>query len=232
MKKALIGSLIAGALLAYACGAEPLYREERDVIVTVQAEGSDFSGYETYYLPDSIVELCLQPQGGTPTSEAIGGAAGGTAIDPVNCIKVDHGSDAALLDLIEERFDDLGYARVTDPESADVAILVGLVSRVSWNLGLPFCYPNYYYGGCVDPVVPDDFVFPAQTLLIQMIDVEASSHPELAPVWTVALNQNQLIDSELGTSMGGGPSGTRQRIMLNALEQAFEQSPYLAEGGQ
>jgi hypothetical protein len=82
--------MFAGALFVYACGADPLYFDETDTVVTISPEGTDFSDYRTYYLPDSIIDLCLQPESGTPTSEAIGGAAGGPAIDPNNCGATDH----------------------------------------------------------------------------------------------------------------------------------------------
>jgi hypothetical protein len=61
VKKALVGSLTFAALAAHACGADPLYIDETDAVITLQAEGSDFSSYQTYYLPDSIIDLCLQP---------------------------------------------------------------------------------------------------------------------------------------------------------------------------
>jgi hypothetical protein len=130
----------------------------------------------------------------------------------------------------------LGYQRVAeaDKESADVALLVGLVSKSSWVLSRAYCYPNSYYGGCVSGSGNPEIVIPGAgagsgtSIIVQMIDVAQSTEDELVPVWTVAVHQAASITEELGTSLGGGPSSVKERILTNGIAQAFLQSSYLA----
>lgn len=223
---------MSAVLLAYACGADPLFLNETDAVSTIRAEGASFTGYRTYYLPDEIVDLCLQPQEGEPTSDAIGGAAGGPSIDPANCSPTDHTSDEAILLSLAQNMDALGYERVAEDEkaSADLALLAGLVSKETWTLNKPYCYPNYYYPGCVNQGAPE-VVVPYNSLVLELIDVDASNGDDLESTWTASVHQIQKIYDELGTSPGGGPSSTKIIAMTEAIDQAFRQSPYLADGG-
>lgn len=238
MKKAFLGTLTFAALAVHACGADPLYIDETDAVVTLRAEGSTFSSYRTYYLPGSIIDLCLQPPSGTPTSEAIGGAAGGPAIDAGTCFETDHSSDEAILDALEENMDALGYERVDDADSADLALLVGLVSKTSWVLSRAYCYPNAYFGGCVSGSGNPEIIIPGagadsfSSVIVQMIDVAQSTEDDLVSLWTVAIHQRNRITEELGTSLGGGPSSVKQRILSNGIDQAFAQSKYLSGEGE
>jgi hypothetical protein len=208
--------------------------EETDAIITIEGREADFTQYKTYYLPDRVIDLCLQPESGTPTSEAIGGAAGGASIDPGNCFVTDHSSDEAVLASLAANMEDLGYTRVSEGErdEADLALLAGIVSRSSWSLSLDYCYPNNFYSGCVDQSNNPEVIVPTDSFVFQLIDVEASSGTELVSVWTGAVHQLQKISAELGTSLGGGPTSTKSQIWTSSIDQAFEQSPYLAEGGE
>lgn len=232
MNKGLLLLSCAGGLLAYACGADPLYVDETDAVITIQSEGTDYSQYSTYYMPSGVVDLCLQPESGTPSSDAIGGAAGGPAIDPGNCLGVNHASDPEILDAIEESMDSSGYERVSEPEDADVVMLVAHVTRVrGWLLNRAYCYPNYYFSGCVERTDSPEILVPHASIVVQMIDRAASDDEDLHSVWTAAVHQNNRIESALGTDLGGGPSDVRADIFTDALDAAFLQSPYLSRGG-
>lgn len=232
MNKGLLLASCAGLFLAYACGADPLYVNESDAVITIQAEGVNYSGYATYYMPDQIIDLCLQPQGGTPTSDAIGGAAGGPALDPGNCYATDHLTDPDILDSIEDNMDAFGYERVQSANEADLVILLGHVSRASFSLSAPYCYPNSYYSGCVSQEDNPEFSVPYRAMVIQMIDVEASDGDALESVWTAGIHQLHRTDSALGTELGGSSSNVRSEIWADAISTAFAQSPYLNAGGQ
>lgn len=201
-------------------------------MVTIRGT-DDFSEYRTYYMPQTIVDLCLQPTSGTPTSAAIGGAAGGPTIDPSNCDPTDRAADRAILDALERNLDALGYERVDeeDKADADLALLVGFVSRLSWSLDRPYCYPESYYGGCVSQSENPPYSVRPNTLILQLVDVNRSSDTELVSVWTAAIARAQEVTAELGQSMGGGPSETKERIWEAGIDQAFAQSAYLSEGG-
>lgn len=233
MNKAWLLACGAGLSLAYACGADPLYLNETDAVITIQKEGADYSAFDSYYLPDRIVDLCLQPESGTPTSEAIGGAAGGPSIDSRNCFRTDHASDEAILDAIEENLSDFGYERVleSDKDEADLAVLVGIVSRSSWSLARTYCYPTNYYRGCVDQSENPGIIVPYNSLVIQFVDVGGSEGDDLTSIWTAAIHPLQRISEQLGTSLGGGPASTKSKIWRDGIVQAFLQSGYLNEGG-
>lgn len=228
------GLLLASSvgLLAYACGADPLFVNESDAVITIQAEGVNYSRYTTYYMPERIVDLCLQPQSGSPSSDAIGGAGGGPAIDPGNCFATDHNSDAEILDSIEDNMDAFGYERVDSPEDADLVVLLGHVSRASFSLSTPYCYPNSYFSGCVTQEDNPEISVPYRALVIQMIDVAASNGPQLASVWTAGIHQTHRTDTALGSELGGGTSDVRTEIWQSAITTAFSQSSYLDEGGE
>lgn len=219
-------------MLAYACGADPLYYEETDAVVTIRGK-EDFSQYRTYYLPETIVDLCLQPSSGSPTSSAIGGAAGGPSIDPGNCDPTDRAADEAILEALERNMDALGYERVAEEDraEADLALLVGFVSRLTWSLDRPYCYPESYYGGCVSQSDNPPWSVRPNTLILQLVDVESSTDTDLVSVWSAAIARAQEVTAELGQSLGGGPSETKERIWEAGIEQAFSQSTYLNEGG-
>lgn len=219
-------------LLAYACGADPLFVNESDAVITIEGKGVNYSRYVTYYMPNRIVDLCLQPQSGSPSSDAIGGAGGGPAIDPGNCFATDHNSDAEILDSIEDNMEAFGYQRVESPDDADLAVLLGHVSRVSFSLSTPYCYPNSYYPGCVSQKDNPEISVPYRALVIQMIDVAASSGDALASVWTAGIHQTYRTDAALGTELGGGTSDVRTEIWQSAITTAFAQSPYLKDGGE
>ncbi len=231
MNKGLLIVAFAGVSLAYACGADPLLVTESDAVITIEAEGTNYAKYGTYYLPSEIVDLCLQPQEGTPTSDAIGGAAGGPAVDPGNCYPTDHTSDEAILDAFEANLEALGYERVSDPDDADVALLLGHVSKTSWNLGQPYCYPNYYFSGCVSQENNPPIALPYRALVAQMVDLEASSGDDLETIWTAGIHQVQRIDASLGSGQGGAGVDVRSTIWEGAIRTAFDQSPYLRDGG-
>ncbi len=231
MNKGLLLMASSGVLLAYACGADPLYVGESDAVITIAAEGVDYSAYSTYYMPDRIIDLCLQPRGGTPSSDAIGGAAGGPAIDPGNCYAADHTVDEEILEAFEANMDALGYERVDSPEDADLALLLGHVTRASWSLSSIYCYPNYYFSGCVSQANNPDITVPYRALVVQLIDLERSGTSALESIWTAAIHQTQRIDGSLGTELGGGASDVRAEIMTAAIDTAFAQSTYLDDGG-
>jgi hypothetical protein len=231
VNKGLPLALSAGLFLAYACGADPLFVNESDAVITIQAEGVNYSKYSTYYMPQKIVDLCLQPRNGDPSSDSIGGAAGGPAIDPVNCFATVHHSDADILDSMEGHMADFGYERVESASEADLVILLGFVSRTSWSLSRPYCYPNSYYSGCVSQENNPQLSVPYGAMIVQMIDVDASEGASLESVWTAGIHQLHRTDDALGTDLGGGASA-RSEIWADAISTAFEQSPYLNDGGR
>lgn len=209
------------------CSREYLTTAETDVTVTIGGkDGEDYSGYKTYILPDSVIDLCEAAQGDdSGVGDAAGGAGGRPSIDPDNCEETNHDLDDVILSALRENMDALGYQEIDDPtdEEPDLAFFVGTIARDNWYLATApgYCYPYYYYYGCWYPSYSYAYNLPTQAILIDLADTAKSEGGKLHSVWTAIL---QGLDQKSSEQTG------TQRIN-NAVDQAFKQSPYLAEGG-
>ena len=69
--------------------------EETDIVLTIHS-GNDFSGYNTYAMPDTVIDVCEN------------------ADDPEcdNALDIDHSYDAQILAQIADRMQGYGYQRV------------------------------------------------------------------------------------------------------------------------
>jgi hypothetical protein len=223
---------LIGLFGVLSCGAKPLLVEETDLVATIQDEGRNYSSFRTYVLVDEVGDLCLQPTSGPPSPDAYGGAGGEASADPDRCDSTEHSSDEAVLEALARNMEALGYERVSEQESesADVLLLTSRISRESWNLSLPYCYPSSYYRGCVEPISDAPVTLLRGSLLVQLIDLEASSGDELVTTWTAAVDQFWAIRAARGTSVGEDGADAEDTIMARAIDDAFEQSSYL--GGE
>lgn len=210
------------------CSREYLTTAETDVTVTIGGKDGDvYSGYKTYLLPDSVVDLCEAAQDGDDADigEVIGGAGGGPSIDPDECQETNHDLDDVILSALRKNMDALGYREIDDPtqEEPDLAFFAGTIAHDNWYLATSpgYCYPSYYYYNCWYPSYSYAYNLPTQAILIDLADTAKSENGDLHSVWTVILQGLDQVSSE--------QTGT-QRIN-NAVNQAFKQSPYLAEGG-
>jgi hypothetical protein len=198
---------IASMLLLGACyPGDQLSVEEADVVVTIFDEHTDFAAFSSYAMPDSIVHIVVE-NGDDLVSRAY---------------------DAEILAAVESNMLKLGYTEETVPTDADVLMLVSATAREevgyagygwgAWGWYYPYApswgwgwYPWYGGGGTI-------YTYQVGTLFIQMLDpAQADSTLERVPtVWIAALN-------------GVANEAVEQRI-LDGIDQAFEQSPYLGEG--
>lgn len=209
---------LLGAAIAVACTAETLTVSETDLVVTVKNPDADYGSFRTYALTDTVTDLCsIDPDdiglggfGGLPGGESDRG-----------CDPLATRFDDVVLDAIEANMDDRGFERVALSDDPDVTIVVGAVVRDEWVYvpGYAWCDPYYYYY-CWYPSTGYVYEFSTGSVLINMID-GASDPGDLSSLWFAGLRGLYEASSEV--------SGADR--IEEMVDRAFDQSPYLGEGG-
>ncbi|MEK6783623.1 MAG: DUF4136 domain-containing protein [Bacteroidota bacterium] len=196
----LLAALVAGC---YPGGAE--YTDELDLVATTYNKDYAFTNSNTFAIPDKIPK--------------IDGDLGQGEIPKF----VDDATAKVILDGIKSNLTELGYTEVTT--DADVVVTVAALEVTTttvycndwWYGGWWGYYPGYPgYGGCY---YPSAYTYSTGTIFISMVDdklEDGIAETPLLGVWGAALNG--LLQSS--------SSSTNIRI-TNALDHAFEQSPYL-----
>jgi hypothetical protein len=215
-----VGCALLAIFAAPACAPQPFAPEEIDVIATRQAEGADFGDLRTFSMPSYVVDLCEEltdiPPGG------LGGAGGAGPLDDLEtCEAPDHSLDDLVLEEVRAQLEALGYEEVEADADPDIAVLIGLVAQADlrvWD-GVPWCYAHSLFPGCWQPTYEYQYRLPYGTLLMDFVlPAESQSDSELVSVFTTVL---------AGVAI---PEADDER-MISAIQTAFEQAPYLADGG-
>jgi hypothetical protein len=181
---------------------------EADVVVTLFDDTADFASKQTYAMPDSIIHLVAD-----------------NAVDDIS-----RSFDAEILAQVAANMNGAGFTRVTDPALADVIMLVAINAQNEvgytgypwggyWGWYTPYppgygwgWYPWYGGGSTI-------YTYRTGTVFMQMLDPAAvdSTEAKIPTIWVGALNG--LVDG----------SQVEERI-IDGINQAFAQSPYLGEG--
>ncbi len=205
MKKLLLLSCVA--LIAVSCEKDPdADKMDADLVVyTDYDDSADFGQRKTYFLPDSILE------------------AGG--------YKASYWKDENAKEIIAEveaNLQERGYVREMDPEKkdeVDLGVQLSYVAQTThvmtggyfggwWDYG--FWGP--WWGGWYYPY-PVTYSYNTNTLIMEMVDLTekaAEGKKENLPVIWYA--------NASGFQYGGRYN---QGLLLNAVDQAFEQSAYI-----
>src|SRR5687768_8119648 len=94
-----------------ACSPESLSVTDTDVVITVRDLGRSYAAYETYALPDAIIDVCkLATDAGAAGAGGAAGAAGAASAD--GCLSLEHAYDQVTLDAIRRNLDGLGFEEV------------------------------------------------------------------------------------------------------------------------
>jgi hypothetical protein len=205
-RRARLGSIAVVALLVACYPGDQLTFEEADVILTLYDDKEDFSTKFSYAMPDSIVHL----------------------VDEGSPIEINRDYDAAILDRVAANMGAMGYTRETDPADADLIMLVAVTAQneighagYPWGgyWGWYFPYPPSWGWGWYPWYGGTTYVYRVGTVFMQLIDpARADPSEEKVPtVWLGALN---------GMAEG---SDIETRV-LNGIDRAFAQSPYLGDG--
>ena len=157
-KKSLLLTGIAALMLA-ACEKEPdMGQLDADLVVyTDHDNGADFNQYATYYLPDSILEA--------------------------GEVRASYWTDEnaqALISVVENQMNRLGYTRITDPSlknKADIGVQLSYLAQTNtvissgyWNGWWDPFYWGGYWGGWYYPY-PVTYSYDTQALILEMADL-------------------------------------------------------------
>ncbi len=203
--------LFSAALLALAaCHKEPLGEGDNEYLVyTSAAKDTDFTQFKTYHIADSVLVL---GQGDKPVYSK--------------------SRDALELILkLRESMDARGFTFVPEAADADLGAQITYVIRTErfvqyygnqyWWYDYPGYWPSGYWGDWRGYYYPRPVVYTYTTnaLLMDIVNLKAKS------------GEDESLEV-LWTSYIGGPAGNAipgaQKRMIDAIGQAFKQSPYLA----
>lgn len=211
MKRSHVGAaaivgLVVGLASCYP--GDPTTTSQLDVIATVHDDSVDFSAIQTFAIPDSIIHLELGE----------------------NPIDLDRSLDDAILTRVKENLEALGYVEEPDPgnNAPDVVVLVAAAASETTTYYLTYPWWSYWgwypYWPCCGPgwgigypPFGGSVTYEQGTLFIDMIDARNpnTSEEEVLSIWVAAARG--LL----------GSSASNQNRVLSAIDQAFDQSPYL-----
>jgi len=173
------------------------------VVQTSQEPGVNFGSYKTYYISDTIAAITADPNDSLWTDN--------DAKQLVEAVKTN--MNARGYTFVANSHPDLGLG-LTVIKDLNVGVIYpgwwwGYWGGCYWGYcGYPPYYP-WYGGGMV-------YTVPTGTLTLDMIDLKNAS-------------QSEKLSVPWGSVMSGGLGNTANDIQLgiNAIDQAFIQSPYL-----
>jgi hypothetical protein len=193
---------IALAFVLNSCyPGEELTYEDTDIVATVYDTEADFSTKLTYALRDTIARV---------------DGDGNLEFEP-------EAADQQILDKIESELQAIGFTEAASYDVADV-LVAAAISQSTWVGG--GCYYGWYsywypyYGWCY----PTYYTYDTGSLLIVMGDGDVPP-----PAGGGTVEKEGLWVAVINGLLGDNSSSTLNRVLSN-IEQAFDQSPYLAEG--
>lgn len=203
-------ALAATALALTACFPDDITSaEELDTVTTLFAQQTDFGAIGTYVLVDSVVFIDADGEGGDDESD------------------ISHAFDDQVLAAIRSNMNAAGYTEVSGPaaSTADIAVLATTTSSTTVGIGYDWWlywgwypyWPGYGPGwGVGYPPISVSYVYTTGTLLLTMLDVKNAdfASKQIPVLWIGAVNG----------VLTGNAQVTR---VLDGIDQAFAQSPYL-----
>lgn len=180
------------------------------VVYTSHDDSTDFAKSKTYYVADSILVINDKK-------------------DPEYLV----GSDAApIIKSIVENMNAKGYTQTSVKADADLGIQSSYVKNTYYLMGYAgsnwwWGYPGYWgsgywgpgYGGGWYYPYPVTYGYQVGALLIEMVGLKDAANREdqkLPIVWNTYI-----------TGLLSGSNKINTQLAVNAIDQAFEQSPYL-----
>jgi hypothetical protein len=188
--------LIGIIFLMVSCYPEGIeYYEETDIVYTDYTESFDFASRGTYAMPDKIVKI---------TGNLVEGESPEFVPEPYN---------TQILNKIESNMTALGWTKIADPESADLALFPAVWSNTTIVYYYDYwCWYYYYYCGW-GWYYPYATSYTTGTMVMTLV-AHGEEYIEPSSVWTAAING--LMSGAYDTSR-----------ITQAIDQAFKQSPYL-----
>ena len=184
--------------------------QQLDLVITTHDETVVFTSFSTYALLDSVIHIDIE--------------------DNNNDDLLTRANDALILSQVRSNIEALGYVEEADPANTppDVILLVGAWAVTTTNIyaGYPWwgwygwypywpcCGPGYGWGY---PVYPSVVQYDTGTLAITMVNPISPAADTLPVMWVAGING----------LLSGSEAGISARI-TSAINQAFDQSPYLS----
>lgn len=208
-KRAFPGMVALGSLLLAGCYPDqPDYIDEYDITYTNYSPSFDFKAANTYSLPDSVVIISGDLAEGEQPS----------MVDPL------YGDQ--ILGRIRDNMNSLGWTEVENAVEADVVVLPSAIKTLNIDTyyyggywGWYYPYYGYGYGWYYPGYYPTYTSYTTGSLLVQMNVPSDLSPTESIPVVWIAIF-NGLLE--------GSDASINSRV-VNGIDQAFEQSPYLQQ---
>jgi hypothetical protein len=211
---ALGAGALAALILGCSCSPDPGFDtlSDYDVVATHYLPDVDFSALSTYAMPDTIIHF-RDPEDDTSAD-------------------LSRVHDQYILDLVRTNLEALGYTEVEYPgtTATDVFVVVWatpsdwLASSTEqwWGMWEWYLPPSWGPDWATHYPYPVEYFYRAGSVFIDMVDraeVEEPEEPYIQVLWTGSINGIMADTSE----------GAIDRLTTD-VNQAFEQSPYLATG--
>lgn len=204
MKKILL--LACMALAVISCEKDPDMGQLDSAmpVYTDYDSQADFNKFQTYFLPDSILEA---------------GSYRATYWKDENAQK--------LIKEVEAQMNARGYLRITDPaqkDEADLGIQLSYIQETThvvsgggyWNGWWDYGFWGPWWGGWYYPYTVS-YSYNTNSLIMEMVDLSAqgTENAKLPVIWYANASGYQYN------------SRYDLQLMSDAIDQAFEQSPYI-----
>lgn len=203
MRKILLLAFMTLAVVS--CEKDPdMGQLDNDMVVYTDYDNqTDFSKFQTYFLPDSILEV---------------GSHRAVYWKDENAQK--------LIKAVESEMNSRGYQRITDPEqknTADLGVQLSYIAQTTtvvsggyWGGWWDYAYWGPWWGGWYYPYTVS-YSYNTNSLIMEMVDLSESGteNAKLPVVWY--------------SKASGYQYNSQYDILLmnDAISQAFEQSPYI-----
>ena len=167
VRMSLLSILILGSMVVLqACfpfGPEDI--EDFDIVGTFYDENVNFSSFEFYAMPDTIVKV--DASGVVPNQS--------------------DQYDNLILSQIEANMGAIGYTRVSSPEQAEMILTVAIASE-GYNIGNPYDYREYYgnqynYGSGGYYYTGSDYQLSTGTVLMNLANHKDGDESKGSSMW-------------------------------------------------
>lgn len=206
MKKYLFIGLVA--ILATSCEKDPDLNQldNNFTVYTNYDSKTNFNDFKTYYLPDSIL---LVGQG----------------------MKTEYWKDENAQDIIKQVADEMdarGYTRVNAIKEANIGIQLSFIHQTTQVIGTGGWYDSWWGPGYWGPYwndwyypYPVTYSYNTGTLIMDMVNLTAHTEDTSQKV------KLPVIWHSYATGLLFDNSKYNIQLTLDAVNQAFEQSPYI-----
>lgn len=198
--------IVMAGMVVTSCSKYPTYTvntEDLDMVWTEYDEAIDFSQYKTYFVPDTLlVDSTMSAEDKAYIQEYY----------------------TSILVEINANMEALNYVKVDSSANPDIGLVVSIITQTNyvfsysyWYYYPPYWgYPGYGYSY---PWATYMGSYEEGALIFDMADLKNINHQ--------GQNINGMWSALCGGVLTGGSSTQVSKRLINGIDQAFAQSPYL-----